>query len=113
MKFQIKRKTVVALKARPEREMNGQGIINWFTNHGYLGEFLEQFADGKGEMTYNKTSRLYEISFIPNAAWPKTFEEQMEDVNIYLSNPDDDGNYPINGYNVEVEIISVNGQLVA
>lgn len=113
MKFQIKRKTVVALKARPEREMNGQGIIDWYTNNGYLDEFLEQFAGGKGEMAYNQTTGVYEIRFVPSEMWPKTFEKQVQEAGIYLQNPDDDGNYPINGYNVEAQIVSVNGQAVA
>jgi len=120
MKFKINRElmaskkmTVVALKARPERDRNGQGIIDWYTKHGYLTEFLDQVADGKGEMKYNNTTDLYEISFMPNERWPKTFEKQTDDANIYLSNPDDDGNYPINGYNVEAEIVSINGQAVA
>ena len=119
MKFKINRElmaakkmTVVALKARPEPTMNGQGIIDWYTNHGYLADFLEQVADGKGEMTYNNTTNLYEISFMPSERWPKTFQGQTDDANIYLQNPDDDGNYPINGYNVEAEIVSSNGQAV-
>ena len=104
-------KTVIAFSARPERTMNGQGIIDWYTNHGYLDDFLETFAL-EGEMTYNKTTRLYEISFTPNEAWPKTLQAQAQEADICLGNPDDDGNYPINGYVVTAQIKTIDGQAV-
>jgi len=104
---------VIAFKARPEKKANGQGIIDWYTDNGYLGEFLEAYAvNSSGEMTYNKTSRLYEINFAPNDSWPKEHRKQVDEAEIYLGNPDDDGNYPIDGYVVECEIISVNGQKI-
>jgi hypothetical protein len=103
--------TVVAFSARPEKEMDGQGIVTWYTENGYLGDFLEAYAeDGFGEMVYNKENRLYEIRFTPNDAWPKTAQEQAGEADIYLSNPDDDGNYPIDGYVVVGEICYINGQ---
>ena len=104
-------KTVIAFTARPEQSVRGQGIINWYTNHGYLDDFLEAFAL-EGEMTYNTTTNLYEISFVPNEFWPKTLEKQAQEADICLGNPDDDGNYPINGYVVTAQIKSINGQPV-
>lgn len=106
-------KVIIALSARPEKNMDGSGIIDWYTNNGYLGDFLEAYAAGGfGEMTYNKQTRLYEISFQPNEAWPKNEEKQDIEAHVYLGNPDDDGNYPIDGYNVECEIKSVNGRRI-
>jgi len=103
--------TIVAMKARPEKDIGGQGIIDWYTNNGYLGEFLEAYAAGGcGEMTYNKVTGLYEIYFNHSEAWPKTLEKQAIELDVYLANPDDDGNYPIDGYVVESEIISINGE---
>jgi hypothetical protein len=102
--------TIIELLAKPEKETNGKGIIDWYMNTGYLGDFLEAYAAGGfGEMTYNKETRLYEIHFAPSEAWPKTLEGQVDEADIYLGNPDDDGNYPIDGYVVEGEIRSING----
>ena len=103
---------VIVMDARPEKTMTGKGIIDWYTKNGYLAEFLDQFANGVGEMTYNKKTLLYEIRFEPNESWPKTFEEQVDDANMYLQNPDDDGNYPIDGYVVEGSIRSIDGKEV-
>ena len=103
--------TIVTMKARPEKKMDGQGIIDWYMNNGYLGEFLEEYAAGGfGEIIYNKQTRLYEIHFNHSEAWPKTLKEQAIEADVYLSNPDDDVNYPIDGYVVESEIISINGE---
>jgi hypothetical protein len=105
--------TIIAFKARPEKEMNGQGIITWYTENGYLSDFLQAYAtDGFGEMVYNKESRLYEIRFTSNESWPKKIHDQANEADIYLGNPDDDGNYMIDGYVVEGEIHTINGENV-
>jgi len=100
---------IIAFWASPEKKTNGQGIIHWYTKYGYLSDFLEANSTGEGIMTYNKTTHLYEIHFIPNESWPKEFFKQALEAHIYLSNPDDDGNYPINGIVVEAEIRSIDG----
>ena len=105
--------TMIAFDARPEKKNNGEGIISWYTDHGYLGEFLEAYAvNGEGKMTYNKVTHLYVVTFTPNESWPKTLEKQAFEAHIYLGNPDDDGNYPIDGYVVECQILYINGQKV-
>jgi len=101
---------VIAMDASPEKKLNGKGIIDWYTQNGYLNDFLEPFAvDGEGEMTYNKETRLYEIRFKPNESWPKTLVKQASEAHIALSNPDDDGNYPIDGHVVTAMIRSIDG----
>jgi hypothetical protein len=100
---------VIAMNARPEKSIGGQGIIDWYTKYGYLNDFLEIYAT-EGKMTYNKTTRLYEIHFTPNEFWPKTLESQAEAADTCLGNPDDDGNYPIDGYTVEANIRFIDGQ---
>ena len=102
---------IISFTARPEKSVEGQGIIKWYTDTGYLGDFLEEYAQGDGVMTYNKSSRLYEISFTPNEFWPKTLEEQASAADV-LANPDDDGNYPIDGYVVESKIRLIDGMEV-
>lgn len=97
----------IAFEARPEKG-TGQGIITWYTDYGYLSDFLEAYAE-EGKMTYNGT--LYEITFTPNESWPKDFEKQCLAAHICLENPDD-GNYPIDGYVVESKIRLINGQAV-
>lgn len=104
-------KTVIAFSARPEKNMKGQGIINWYRDHGYLDDFLDAYATD-GEMTYNTLTGLYEISFTPNNAWPNTLQEQADEADVYLGNPDDDGNYPISGYIVTAQIHTINGHIV-
>jgi len=99
----------ITFAARPEKSMAGQGIISWYTDYGFLGDFLEAYAE-HGKMSYNKETRLYEITFTPNKNWPKTLEEQADEADIYLGNPDNNGNYPIDGYVVEGKILSINGQ---
>lgn len=104
-------KVVIAMDARPEKTMNGQGIIDWYTNYGYLDDFLEAYAiDGK--MIYNDVTSLYEVHFTPNESWPRTFESQAKAADICLANPDDDGNYPIDGYTVESHIRFIDGQKI-
>ena len=103
----------IAFDARPEKSLTGQGIITWYTDYGYLSDFLEALAvNAEGKMSYNKESRLYEITFMPNEYWPKTLQAQAVEANIYLGSPDDDGNYPIDGYVVEGKIRFINGQAV-
>ena len=103
----------IEFDARPEKTMTGQGIISWYTDYGYLGDFLDAYAVNQdGKMTYNKTTRRYEITFTPNESWPKTLEKQASEADIYLGNPDDDGNYLIDGYVVQGKILSINGQAV-
>jgi hypothetical protein len=103
--------TVIVFEARPEKKMNGKGIIEWYTNHGYLGDFLEAYASD-GKMIYNEKTRLYEIHFTPNKLWPKTLQEQTEEADIYLSNPDSNGNYPIDGYVVVGQLRFIDGHKV-
>lgn len=98
----------IAFEARPEK-LTGQGIISWYTDYGYLSDFLEAYAED-GKMTYNGS--LYEITFTPNESWPKDFEKQCLAAHICLENPGDDGNYPIDGYVVESKICFINGQAV-
>jgi hypothetical protein len=103
------KKVVISMDASPEKKMDGSGIVKWYTENGYLQDFLNDCSIGGGEMIYNKTTRLYEISFVPNASWPKTLERQVSEAEIYLTNPDDDGNYPIDGHVVTGVIRSING----
>jgi len=104
---------VIAMKCSPEKTLNGSGIINWFNNYGYLNEFLDACAEnGVGNITYNNKTYLHEITFIPNKSWPKTLYLQALEANIYLGNPDDDGNYPIDGMCVTSEIRFIDGQAV-
>ena len=101
----------IAFDARPEKKLMGQGIIGWYTDYGYLSDFLEAYAvEAEGKMIYNGS--LYEITFTPNESWPKDFEKQCLAAHICLENPDDDGNYPIDGYVVESKIRYINGQAV-
>jgi hypothetical protein len=100
---------IIVIDARPENKFDGQGIIEWYTENGYLSNFLEENSDGNGVMTYNKMTHLYEIKFTPNEFWPLDLQRQIDMADIYLSNPDDDGNFPIDGYVVEAKIISING----
>jgi len=102
---------IIAMNARPEKSIGGQGIIDWYTKYGYLSDFLDVYAT-EGKMIYNKVSRLYEIHFTPNESWPKTLEAQAEEAETYLGNPDDDGNYPIDGYTVEAQIRFIDGQQI-
>jgi len=103
----------IAFDARPEKTMTGQGIISWYTDYGYLEDFLRDYAVNEdGKMTYNKETRLYEITFTPNESWPKDLQKQADEADIYLGNPDDDGNYPIDGYIVQGKIRFINGQAV-
>jgi hypothetical protein len=100
---------IIAFDARPEKG-TGQGIIGWYTDYGYLSDFLEAVAvNAEGKITYNGS--LYEITFMPNEYWPNTLQGQADEANIYLGNPDD-GNYPIDGYVVESKIRFINGQAV-
>ena len=103
--------TVIVFEARPEKQLNGKGIIEWYTNYGYLGDFLEAYAS-EGKMIYNKETRLYEVHFTPNKLWPKTLQEQKDEADIYLSNPDNNGNYPIDGYVVVGKVLFIDGQKV-
>jgi hypothetical protein len=101
----------ITFDARPEKTLTGQGIISWYTDYGYLSDFLESNAvNAEGKMTYN--GKHYEITFMPSEYWPKTLQAQADEANIYLGNPDDDGNYPIDGYVVEGKILFINGQAV-
>lgn len=101
----------IKFDARPEKKMGGQGIISWYTDYGYLGDFLEAYAvETDVKMTYN--SGLYEITFTPNESWPTKLDDQAVAAHIYLSNPDDDGNYPIDGYVVVAHIRYINGKEV-
>jgi len=102
---------VIAMHARPEKSIRGEGIIEWYTNYGYLNDFLEVFAT-EGKMIYNEVTRLYEIHFTPNEYWPKTLQSQAREADIYLGTPDDDGNYPIDGYTVEAQIRFIDGQKI-
>jgi len=103
--------TVIAFDARPEKKMNGQGIIEWYTDYCYLSDFLESYAlDGK--MIYNEKTLLYEIHFTPNEDWPTTLEKQTLAADISLSNPDNNGNYPIDGYVVTAQVRFIDGHKV-
>ena len=98
----------IAFDARPEKTLTGQGIIDWYTDNGYLGDFLDSYAE-EGKMSYNGT--LYEITFTPNESWPKDFEKQALAAHICLANPDD-GKYLIDGYLVESKIRLIDGKVV-
>ena len=104
----------IVLDAEPEMHNDGSGIISWYTKHGYLQYFFENFAqDEKGTMTFNKASENYEIRFIPNESWPKDIKEQRDEATYLLGNPDDDGNYPIDVHGEEFfvhgDIRAING----
>jgi hypothetical protein len=103
---------VLTLNATPEKDMEGTDVvIGWYTNNGYLDDFLKDFAnDGKGTMTYNQNTSRYEIRFSPNEYWPKNVKEQIRKAAIYLENPDDDGNYLVDGEFMLSSIRSVNGE---
>ena len=103
--------TIIVFEARPEKKVEGKGIIEWYTNYGYLDDFLEAYAS-EGKMIYNKDTLLYEIHFTPNELWPKTLQKQTEEADIYLSNPDNNGNYPIDGYVVVGQLRFIDGHKV-
>jgi len=102
-------KTVV-IELKERSNTHNQIIIDWYTNNYYLKYFLEEYSDGNGNMIYNNTTKLYEISFIPNEYWPKTLENQYNAADGLLGSPDDDGNYLINGYCIESNVVSIDGQ---
>jgi len=103
---------VLTLNATPEKDMEGTDVvIGWFTNNGYLDDFLQTVAnDGKGTMTYNKRTSRYEIRFSPNEYWPKNVKEQILKTALFLENPDTYGNYLVDGERMLSSIRSVNGE---
>jgi hypothetical protein len=103
---------VLTLNATPEKDMEGTDVvIGWFTNNGYLDDFLQTVAiDGKGTMTYNKSTSRYEIRFSPNEYWPKNVKEQSLKAALFLENPDTYGNYLVDGERMLSSIRSVNGE---
>ena len=103
---------VLTLNATPEKDMKGTDVvIGWYTNNDYLDDFLQEFAtDGKGTMTFNTSTSRYEIRFSPNEYWPKNVKEQIRKAAIYLENPDDDGNYLVDGEFMLSWLRSVNGE---
>jgi hypothetical protein len=103
---------VLTLNATPEKDMEGKDVvIGWFTNNGYLDDFLQTVAiDGKGSMTYNKSTSRYEIRFSPNEYWPKNVKEQILKAALFLENPDTYGNYLVDGERMLSSIRSVNGE---
>ena len=105
---------VITMRAGPEEYKDGRGIIEWYTDTDYLGDFLDVFAaDGKGTMTYDRKTGLYEIRFTKNQHWPEDLTVQRGEVIAYLETPDDDGNYLLNGNFVSSTIQTINGHMVA
>jgi len=103
---------VITMTAKPEKDSHGTDVvIDWYTNNGALDDFLREVAtDGKGTMTFNKSSSRYEIRFSPNEYWPKKVKEQIRKAAIFLENPDNNGNYLVDGEFMLSWIRSVNGE---
>ena len=99
---------VIKMKGSLDKEIGSQRIIKWYKPH--LEYFLDEYSDGKGNMTYNTSTNLYEISFTPNEDWPRALEDQHQVADTLLGDPDTDGNYPIDEYLVVSEIVSIDGQ---
>jgi len=95
------------MTATPE---HGTTVIDWYTGNGYLHDFFEEVAREVGTMTFCPSSKRYTICFSPNEHWPKHVGEQARLASILLENPDEDGNYLIDGHFMQGCIRSINGE---
>jgi hypothetical protein len=101
---------VITMTAAPEAYKDGTGILSWYRDTHYLQDFLDEYAEGgNGTMTFHKESGRYEIRFLPNEFFPTDRKKQIPVAIQYLEDPDDDGNYPMDGVLVQGRIRSIDG----